>query len=152
MKTHFLKLFNYDMYANNLIYETMLKGGSPFKTRQLMAHLLTAQQVWLNRCMNLPPVAGPLWIGEDKDIKLSGEWIEDNHRAWTNYLNGLYDTDFESVIAYKTLSGVDYSNLLMDICSHVINHGTHHRAQIGQCLKANGIENLPLTDFIAFVR
>ena len=152
MKTHFLKLFDYDRYANNLIYEVMVKAGSPFKAKQLMAHLLTAQQIWLNRCMGLPPVAKPLWISEDKAIELSDIWIEDNHKAWVSYINSLNDTDFESVIAYKTLSGVSYSNLLMDICTHVINHGTHHRAQIGQCLKAEGIENLPLTDFIAFVR
>jgi len=152
MKTHFLKLFDYDRYANNLMYEVMVKAGSPFKAKQLMAHLLTAQQIWLNRCMGLPPVAKPLWISEDKAIELSGQWIEDNHKAWANYLNSLNDPDFDGIIAYKTLSGVSYSNLLMDICTHVINHGTHHRAQIGQCLKAEGIENLPLTDFIAFVR
>ena len=152
MKTHFLKLFDYDRYANNLMYEVMVKAGSPFKAKQLMAHLLTAQQIWLNRCMGLPPVAKPLWISEDKAIELSGQGIEDNHKAWANYLNSLNDPDFDGIIAYKTLSGVSYSNLLMDICTHVINHGTHHRAQIGQCLKAEGIENLPLTDFIAFVR
>jgi len=152
MKTHFLKLFDYDRYANNLIYEVMVKAGSPFKAKQLMAHLLTAQQIWLNRCMDLPPVAKPLWISEDKAIELSDQWIGDNHRAWASYLNGLNDSDFEGIIAYKTLSGVSYSNLLRDICTHVINHGTHHRAQIGQCLKAEGVENLPLTDFIAFVR
>jgi uncharacterized damage-inducible protein DinB len=152
MKTHFLKLFDYDRYANNLMYEVMLKAGSPFKAKQLMAHLLTAQQIWLNRCMDLPPVAKPLWISEDKAIELSDQGIEDNHKAWVSYINSLNAGDFENIIAYKTLNGVSYSNLLMDICTHVINHGTHHRAQIGQYLKAEGIENLPLTDFIAFVR
>jgi len=118
----------------------------------LMAHLLTAQQIWLHRCVGLPPVAGTLWIGEDKNIEIPGEWITDNHKAWSAYINSLEDADFEGIIAYKNLSGVGYSNLLMDICTHVINHGTHHRAQIGQVLKTAGTENLPLTDFIAFVR
>jgi len=152
MKTHFLKLFDYDRYANNLMYELMVKAGGPFKAKQLMSHLLTAQQIWLNRCMGLPPVAKPLWISEDKAIELSDQWIGDNHKAWVSYINRLNTGDFENIIAYKTLNGVSYSNLLMDICTHVINHGTHHRAQIGQYLKAEGIENLPLTDFIAFVR
>jgi uncharacterized damage-inducible protein DinB len=152
MKNHFLKLFDYDRYANKLLYEEIIKAGSPFKAKQTMAHLLTAQQIWLNRCMGLPPVAGTLWISEDKNIRISSEWVEDNHKTWSAYINRLEDADFDSIIAYKNLSGVHYSNLLLDICTHVINHGTHHRAQIGQHLKAAGIENLPLTDFIAFVR
>jgi len=60
--------------------------------------------------------------------------------------------DFEKNIYYKNLKGIAYKNKLADILAHVINHGTHHRAQAGQQLKFAGFENLPITDYIFYVR
>jgi uncharacterized damage-inducible protein DinB len=34
----------------------------------------------------------------------------------------------------------------------LINHGTHHRAQIGQLIKFDGLEILPNTDYIFYLR
>jgi uncharacterized damage-inducible protein DinB len=152
MKNHFITLFNYDRYANELILKAINDTGSPEKPVQLMAHLLAAQQVWLNRCLGLPPAAVELWpaIGakhEDLPVRLSN-----NHGAWIKYLNGLNDGDFEKLISYKNTKGDSFDDQLQNILAHVINHGTHHRAQIGQLLKFTGLENLPNTDFIAYLR
>jgi len=152
MKSHFLNLFNYDKYANHLIADTIAKAGYPFKPVQLMAHLLTAQQIWYSRCIDLPPVARALWADDNEPADISAEIIDGNHKAWISYIDTLEPADFEKIIAYKRLTGDSYTNKLADICAHVINHGTHHRAQIGQHLKLAGIENLPNTDYIAFIR
>ncbi len=49
MKPYFINLFEYDGYANKLInnYLTVCYSAKAIK---LMAHLLAAQQIWLNRC------------------------------------------------------------------------------------------------------
>ncbi len=62
------------------------------------------------------------------------------------------ELEFDKIVPYQNSKGVNYTNNLSDIITHVINHGTHHRAQIGQLLKQAGIEKLPMTDYIAFVR
>jgi uncharacterized damage-inducible protein DinB len=49
MKDHFIKLFNYDKYTNQKISETIIAANGPEKPLQLMAHLLTAEKVWLRR-------------------------------------------------------------------------------------------------------
>ncbi len=152
MKTYFEKLFNYDKYANALIINTINTEGQPEKAVQLMAHLLAAQQIWLNRCMDLPPAKVELWTALGGPSDKFRQQVTDNHLAWTGYLNGLNEVDFEDIISYKSLKGDSYENQLSDIIAHVINHGTHHRAQIGQLLKQAGLENLPNTDYIFYLR
>ena len=152
MKSYFTRLFNYDRYANELILKTIIEANEPEKPVQLMAHLLAAQQIWINRCLGLPPATVNLWPalgGKSDEFK---DMIRDNCQAWVNYLDNLNETDFDKTISYKNLKGDSFENKLVDILTHVINHGTHHRAQIGQLLKLAGIENLPVTDYIFYIR
>jgi uncharacterized damage-inducible protein DinB len=146
MKSQFTQLFDYDCYANKLILTAIKKANEPEKSVQLMAHLLAAQQVWYHRCAGLPAFGGPLW--PDGKADTFEQMIEDNHNKWINFLN---DADFEKQIRYQNSKGDDFSNKLADILAHLINHGTHHRAQVGQLLKLDG-ETLPNTDYIAYLR
>lgn len=150
MKEHFINLLKYDRFANDLIAETIIKANNPEKPVKLMAHLLAAQQVWLNRCMGLPQTVSVLWPDWPADT-LAGI-IAANSAGWLNYAEGLNPGNFDRIISYKTLKGDSYQNKLSDILTHLINHGTHHRAQAGQHLIAAGIEPLPMTDYIFFVR
>ena len=152
MKNYFITLFNYDRMANELILKSITEAGNPEKPVQLMAHLLAAQQVWLNRCQGLPPAAVELWPALGTAHTDLPVWVRDNHTAWINFLNGLSNGDLEKIIGYKNTKGENFNDALQNILAHVINHGTHHRAQIGQLLKFAGLENLPGTDFIAYLR
>jgi len=152
MKNHFIKLFNYDRLENEKILNVIIEAGEPEKPVQLMAHLLTAQQIWLNRLQNLPAPVMPLWppLGQrQENLKAI---ITSNSVAWIDYLHNLTAPDFEKTIDYKSMRGDEFRNRLDDIITHVINHGTHHRAQIGQIVKLAGHENLPGTDYILYVR
>ncbi|MDB5109728.1 MAG: hypothetical protein JWR67_842 [Mucilaginibacter sp.] len=150
MKTYFTQLFDYDRFANLLILETILTANEPQKPVQLMAHLLTAQQVWLSRCKCEPAIAVALWPDWPSDQL--GQMINNNHRAWIDYMNTLNEDDFDKLISYKNLQGIPFENKLVDMLTQVINHGTHHRAQAGQQLKFAGVEKLPITDYIFYIR
>ena len=150
MKTYFLKLFNYDQLANKAILQIITDAGEPKQVVKLMAHLLAAQQIWLNRCKGLPAIGGALW--PDWKADTFEKLINDNHAAWVDYINGLSEADFQKIIPYKNSKGDSYENQLEDVLAHLINHGTHHRAQIGQQLKFAGVENLPITDYIFYIR
>lgn len=147
MKDLFIRLFNYDRYANQLIAETVLSIGTDDKAVAVMAHLLAVQQIWLGRCKN-ESAAIEMW--PDWDIATIQQVMVDNHRAWVNILDYLSPDDFEQIMIYKNLAGKMLENKLSDILMHVINHGTHHRAQAGQHLKAAGA-TLPLTDYILYL-
>ena len=149
MKEYFIRLLHYDRYANLRILATLLQTEDHAKAEQLMAHLLIAQQVWLGRCINKPITITTLW--PDWEAGTFEKRINDNHRQWLTYLETLGDNDFEQSIHYKNLQGDNFETKLTDILTHLINHGTHHRAQIGQHLKIAGAD-LPNTDYILFAR
>ena len=153
MKSYFTRLFDYDRYANELIIEAISKVTAYGKPAQLMGHLLAAKQVWLNRCLDLPASAVDLWPSLGVDTSKLADMTDAVHQAWLNYLNELEEADFEQIIYYQNTKGDNYQNRLSDILAHVINHGTHHRAQAGQHLKANGTDlHLPITDYIFYLR
>ncbi len=149
MKDYFIRLLHYDRYANLRILNTLLQTEDRTKAEQLMAHLLVAQQVWLGRCIYTPANVATLW--PDWKTDSFEQRINENHQQWLAYLESLNDNDFEQMISYKNLQGDNFETKLSDILTHLINHGTHHRAQAGQQLKLAGAD-LPNTDYILFAR
>ncbi|RYY37655.1 MAG: hypothetical protein EOP46_01790 [Sphingobacteriaceae bacterium] len=148
MKDYFLPLFDYDRYCNELMLELIIKAGNPEKPVMSMAHILAAQQVWLNRCNGVANAyTVPIW--PDWQVKEFSPYINSNPTGWADFLE---KADFTQRLKYKTSRGDTFENTVTEILTHVINHGTHHRAQIGQHLKFAGIEALPLTDYIFWVR
>jgi uncharacterized damage-inducible protein DinB len=150
MKDYLIRLFEYDRYANLVILETIIKAGHPEKPVKLMAHLLAAQQVWLNRCKGLPATGGALW--PDWPAETLEAVMLQNTGDWLAYLNDIQPADLEKPVSYKNSKGESFQNKLIDVLGHLINHGTHHRAQAGQHLILAGVEHLPNTDYIFFIR
>lgn len=150
MKNHFIKLLKYDHYANQQILEVIRAANNPEKPVQLMAHLLAAQQRWLSRCKRELVADNELWP-KTETASFEGLMATQN-QAWITYLNNLSPADMEQTVTYKTSAGTQYTDKLVDILTHLINHGTHHRAQIGQQLKQVGVETLPPLDYILFIR
>jgi uncharacterized damage-inducible protein DinB len=149
MKDHFIKLFNYDKYNNQQISRLIIEAWNPEKPVQLMAHLLGAQQVWLKRCNNAKTIGGAIWPDWQSDV--FEQTIEENHKGWITFLETLTPADMDRIIHYQDSKGNNHQNKLIDVLTHVANHGTHHRAQIGQHLKLSGTA-LPVTDYIAYIR
>jgi uncharacterized damage-inducible protein DinB len=150
MKDYFIKLFNYDRFANLQMLDCILAANQSLKAVQLMAHLLAAQQIWLKRCKHLPAPGGALW--PDWPATEFKAMIESNYAAWISFLEQADDADFGKLIVYQNSKGESFENSLTDILAHLINHGTHHRAQIGQQLKLSGLEKLPASDYIFYLR
>jgi len=149
MKEYFTRLFQYDHYVNNLITDAIIAAGQPEETEKLMAHMLGAQQIWLSRCKGENILSGPIW--PDWKADTFKQIIADNHEAWINFLATQTDDDFDRKITYRDMKGNEFSSRLPDMITQVTNHGTHHRAQIGQLLKEDGV-NLPITDYIFYIR
>ena len=152
MLRYLAQLFRYDLSINQSLFHIIKSCKEPDKSKQLMAHMLAAQQVWFNRALEIPAGNIVLWpeIGT-MDVDLVAEF-ENSTEKWLKFLSGLKDEDLEKVVNYKNTIGESFNSKLIDIIIQVLNHGTHHRAQIGQLLKAQGIEKLPITDYIFYVR
>ena len=148
-KTHFIHLFKYNDWATGQSADSIIKMRTKNeKAGEIISHLISAQEVWLNRVLKRNIITDPWkkWSEEEwahKSITLTSEWI--------NLIEGLNENDFEKRIEYKNTNGESFSNSIKDILTHVINHSTYHRAQIATLVRLAGDEPAK-TDFILYQR
>lgn len=151
MKKHFLHLLEYDHYANHLMLHSMKEAGYPSEASQLMAHILAAKKIWLTRCQEQPMKGLEVWP-KTYDVTHFEDLNTTYCKSWNSFIESIDEEKLNHNISFRTSKGDVYRCSIKDIISHVVNHGTHHRAQIGQIVKQNGQTELPITDFIYYVR
>lgn len=149
--TQLIRLFDYDMWANEQVLLTLQENlplDQSEKIVELFAHIAGTQELWLRRINGQSTDDLEVWpdyglpSALQKLKTLSGKWKQliDNDR-----------TNLNRLISYKNSKGNAYESTLIDILHHLIIHGQHHRAQIATLLRQSGIKP-PGTDFIFFTR
>jgi uncharacterized damage-inducible protein DinB len=146
--------FAYDKWANREVLSAIRDGGGEAQGAvRLMAHILSAEGLWLERLKGKPQSL-PVWPEFDLDqcearaAALEGLWME--------YLRAMSSTGLASIglaekISYKNSKGEAWSNTVQDVLTHVVMHSAYHRGQIASLMRAGG--QIPAyTDFIHAVR
>jgi len=145
---YFTRLFSYDRHVNQQFASLILSATDNDRATELMSHLLNAQQIWLSRCLGTSTTSYQLWPRWEPQSFAA--ITENNHSEWMSFIKA--GIDAEQVVVYKNFKGEEFSSKLLDILAHVINHGTHHRAQIGILLKQTEGLELPSTDYVHYIR
>ena len=146
----FRTLFQYTGWANDRMLTTMQAAESvPERAVELLSHLLRTQDVWFGRIEKTDHAALDFWV--DEDLAACAERAETSAQRWRTALDERATTDFDQLVSYSNSKGTHFETPLRDLLYHVINHGTHHRAQIALVLREAGIAP-PATDYIYFVR
>lgn len=148
MKNYFLKLYQYNAWANKRVLGTLQQQNvNDEKILSLMGHVIAALFLWLHRIKGLPP----------PDVKLWGEYSLDqlillSERAGQEWVHFVESTpDFNRQLTYKNYVGENYTNNVEMIMIHLVNHSSYHRAQIAMLLRQKGLEPIN-TDFITYDR
>ncbi|HSJ67632.1 MAG TPA: DinB family protein [Anditalea sp.] len=147
MESFFKELFEYSHHFNQKLMDTMLTHPEPTSDRslQLLNHLVNAHHIWNNRIMEMPPKTGVWDLHLFEDIKKS-----DSENLGMS-ISIVDQIEMDKMIMYTNSQGVKFTNSVRDILFHIINHSTHHRAQISSDLKINGVPPIPM-DYIFFKR
>ena len=147
MEPFFHQLFDYNFFCNKKLIESCSGMKKvPENTLKLFSHILNAHHIWNARLQETDPQLG-VW-----DIHPLGKWEElhyENQRTSFEIISNA--ASFEKRISYQTTEGQNYANSLQDILFHIVNHSTHHRAQISNDFRAAGLEPLSL-DYIIYKR
>ena len=150
MKNYFLNLFVYNEWANNRIINTIKNlHEPPYKTELLMSHIISTQDLWLERIQKKEKPTIGLW--DEMSIQECAVLSPISNSKWINYIKRLTKKDVEKTIDYFNTKGDPKSNQLIDILIHVTNHSNYHRAQISQILSNSNIKP-PVIDYIFFAR
>lgn len=143
-------LFQYTQWANGRILTALDSvEDPPDRAVELLSHLLRAQDVWYGRVQDTELADLSLWV--DEGLAACAERATDSARRWNELVEACSDGVLDRTVSYKNSSGTRFETPLRDILSHVVNHGTHHRAQIAHVLREADM-NPPATDYIFFVR
>ncbi len=143
------RLFKYTEWANTRILDSLSRTETNTKALKLLAHLLTAEKIWLER------LRGQETVGTNKSPELTPDECRqlatDNQREFYTVIERFEVDGLDSLLTYRNLSGKQFTTSVRDILTHVAFHGTYHRAQIALIVRAEG--GIPVdTDFITFTR
>jgi uncharacterized damage-inducible protein DinB len=146
----FRQLFEYNN-KNNLMFLSALTSNSTAleEGMKLISHIAGAQQIWFRRLQDETFSSPPLW--DTYDAEKVKQTLEENHKNWLSFLEDRTDADLEKGYNYLDGKGRPHTDRLMDIMFHVINHSTHHRAQISTLIRQSG-NTPPINDYIHYVR
>ncbi|HLT73908.1 MAG TPA: DinB family protein [Ohtaekwangia sp.] len=148
MKKYFLKLYQYNEWANNRVIDVLNKQNiSDEKILTLMGHIVAAQFLWFNRINGLPPADVKLW-GEYK-LDTLNDMVKKANSMWLEFVES--QESFDRELTYRNYVGNPYTNNVEAIMMHLVNHSSYHRAQIAMLLRQKGFEPVN-TDFITYDR
>jgi uncharacterized damage-inducible protein DinB len=148
MKTYFLKLYQYNVWANKKILACLAaQHVEDEKVLTLMSHTLSALCIWLARIEDRSTESFPLWKKYSLDELES--MAANIGASWLQFID-THDV-FDRELVYNNYVGLPYKNKVENIMIHLVNHSTYHRAQIAILLRQKGFEPVN-TDFITYDR
>jgi uncharacterized damage-inducible protein DinB len=149
----FLRMFAYDYWANRECLAAIRPAGSvSTDTVGRMAHILSAQKLWLNRIQRHTQ-SMPVWPSSTIDDCMT--LADEISSAWRNYLTQLEaqlpHCSLDDKVEYRNSKGERWSSRVKDVLTHVLFHSAYHRGQIALQIRASGMTPA-YTDFIHAVR
>jgi uncharacterized damage-inducible protein DinB len=145
---HLCRQFAYDEWANREVLAVIRANGSDERSLRLMAHILAAERLWLERLQQQPQ---SVRVWPEPDLALCEAEATEMGRLWLEYLDSSAAADLSHTVSYKNSKGEPWSNTILDILTHVVMHSAYHRGQIASHMRECG-QTPAYTDFIHGVR
>ncbi len=148
MKHYFLKLYQYNAWANKRVLKILSSQQiNDEKILSIMGHIVAAQYLWLHRIKGLPPAEVKLW--DTYTLEQIITMADDVGSLWLDFVQ--QTDDFNRALTYTNYVGDPYTNNVEMIMIHLVNHSSYHRAQIALLVRQKGFEPIN-TDFITYDR
>ena len=147
MQHYFRRLYQHNYDTNQQLIHYL--DEQHVKNAQIdtwFSHLLNAHHIWLAR---LRGEVSPCTVWQEHPRQA---WVALNQQAGDTTRQFLSDTeDLSQPISYQNSKGLSFQNRMDDILWHILNHSTHHRAQISTAIRQQGLTPQGM-DYIFYVR
>ncbi|QBA65520.1 DinB family protein [Muriicola soli] len=147
MEEFFNELFDYNFFSNKQLIEACRNLEEvPKESIRLFSHILNAHQIWNARIIGAQPDFG---VWDEHPLE---SWEDIHYENQRNTFEIITNSDdYEARIDYQNSEGRLFTNTIQDMLFHIINHSTHHRAQILANFRAKGLEPVSL-DYVFYKR
>jgi uncharacterized damage-inducible protein DinB len=137
------QMYDYHYWANNRLLAAMVglsneqlneeQGYGWNSIHGTLAHMLSAEWMWLQRWQGNSPKAflDPQEFPTLFDIRKRWTSQEDAMRA---FLAAQTSTSILQVVSYTNTRGEQFELPMWQPIAHVVNHATHHRAELAEML------------------
>jgi uncharacterized damage-inducible protein DinB len=98
-----------------------------------LQHILVATRIWLARWKATTPPALKDAVAEPWPAAFAA-----THAEFRDFVGSLSDASADRIVDYKDSRGNRFQVALGQLITHVVNHGTHHRAETGMLLERLG--------------
>ena len=143
---YFRQLAAHDAWANHELANALEKTpGLPPKAQELLAHIVSAQWVWLTRMSREPQ---PMKVWPELSLQQCRAEFAKLKDGWEQFFK---TADLNNTFAYTNTKGESFESRVGDTLTHVFLHGHYHRGQIVLLIRQAGVTP-PYLDFIEAVR
>lgn len=161
MNLHDIRNFyDYTHWANHLVLDAVEgisveeqlrnRGVSHQSIHGTLLHMLFAEWVWLTRWKGDAPIT-PLRIEDYPTLASIRQQWQQIEAEYDAFLANLSEETLQADLSYKDTRGNTYTNPLVLLMQHVVNHATLHRGQVVSMIRQLGMTP-PATDFLFFFR
>ena len=151
-------MHNYNRWANVRILDTAAKLSNEDFIRDLqnsypsirdtLAHMMSAEWVWLERCRGSSPKE-MLPSSSFPTVSALRERWDEIHRQLSELVNTITEEILNTTISYVNFQGETWRYLFWQTMCHLFNHSTYHRGQAITMLRQLGAEPVS-TDFLLY--
>lgn len=161
MKELLSQYATYNIWANNELLKLILTLSNEQQQQEIASsystlcktilHCWDAESIWWQRLklqeQIIPPNATPnltienIANGWQQQSKLFGDWVANANDAQLNH-----------VFAYQNSKREQFKQPVWQMLQHVFNHATYHRGQLVTMLRQLGVDKIPMTDFVIWMR
>ena len=141
-------LYEYNEWANNHVLDAAAaltedefshKQGASFESVEgNLAHIMGAQVIWLERWTGGSNTRPVLEFQKTRGLSTIREAFAESHDRLRAFVSSLIDDRLDEILAYKDSAGRPHERVIWKLMAHVVNHGTHHRAETGMLLERIG--------------
>jgi uncharacterized damage-inducible protein DinB len=151
MKEYFTRLFKYNDWANDLILDTLSKNPNikDPDVYKIFSHVINAQFIWMSRISGNKEIHKPVWsLHSLEDLK---KFSKESTKLWLTFLSKLDEKELGRSISYSNSEGQSFSNTVLDMLPHIVNHASYHRGQVNKLIRREGFA-VNNTDYITWRR
>ena len=161
MKKVFVQYAAYNIWANqrmtdcisNLSDEQINKViNSSFKSiYATLLHMLDAESIWWQRIKLQEQIDVPSLNFKGSVLELSGSLIKQS-KQWKEWVDQATDAALEHEFIYRNSKKEQFKQPVCEVLLHLFNHQSYHRGQLITMFRQVGLEQVPNTDLITFLR
>ncbi len=161
MKEIILQFAAYTSWANQKMTESILllnpalhdqPVASSFPSLYLtLAHVLHAGTIWWQR-FNPDEIEMRSASSSKLSMNELADEIRNLDKKWEEWISEASEEDLRRLLHFTTARGESFHQPIYELLMHLFNHATYHRGQLVTIMRSLGLENIPKTDFIIFVR